>query len=85
MDGDERRIGAALHQAPAWLVMAAALSVAVEPVVRGSIGAGRTPHSARAFRVGGVMWLLVAREPRPDAPEFVKRLGLVAASLRGRL
>jgi phytoene synthase len=22
---------------------------------------------------------------RPDAPEFVKRLGLVAASLRGRL
>jgi phytoene synthase len=27
----------------------------------------------------------VAALTRPDAPEFVKRLGLVAASLRGRL
>ncbi len=43
-----------------WLVMAAALSVAVEPLVRGSIGAGSTPYSARAFRVGLLAMFLLA-------------------------
>ena len=33
---------------------------------------------ARAFRVGGVMWLLVAREPRPDAPDWPGRRLLAA-------
>ena len=33
---------------------------------------------ACTFRVGGVMWLLVAREPRPDAPDWPGRRLLAA-------
>jgi hypothetical protein len=41
-------------------------------------GARGRGELARAFRVGGVMWLLVAREPRPDAPDWPGRRLLAA-------
>ncbi|WP_293435115.1 hypothetical protein [Piscinibacter sp.] len=50
---------------------------AAAPIARltGSRGLG---EPARAIRVGGVMWLLVAREPRPDAPDWPGRRLLAA-------
>ena len=50
---------------------------AAAPIARltGSRGRG---EPARAIRVGGVMWLLVAREPRPDAPDWPGRRLLAA-------
>lgn len=55
-----------------------ALAARAAALIARLTGSRGRSEPARAIRIGGVMWLLVAREPRPDAPDWPGRRMLAA-------